>query len=175
MVRHAFTLILFCFSRQRRRSGTEDAGWRAGCLPPVDPNLAGKRFSRRRISIRVGLYMTYLRRAAVCAWVRALWRDDTKTEEHVPEEHIPCFLFHLNVTNELAFYGRWVLKGAVVANPGRLAQKSAVERKLLLPLVRARRIIPVQTRWSRMRSLCNFCDNLTLGGCPCWVWMVAVS
>ena len=64
--------------------------------------------------------MTYLRRAAVCAWVRALWRDDTKTEEHMPEERIPCFLFHLNVTNELAFYGRWVLKGAAV--DGRVAE-----------------------------------------------------
>ena len=28
---------------------------------------------------------------------------------------------------------------------------------------------------SRMRSSCNFCDNLTLGCWPCWVWMVGMS
>ena len=58
--------------------------------------------------------MTYSRRAAICEWIRALWRDDTNTEEPMPEEHIPFFLFHQNVPQELAFYGRRVLTGAAV-------------------------------------------------------------
>ena len=62
------------------------------------------------------------------------------------------------------------------ASPWRWAQKSAVERRLLLPLVRAPRNPFQYKHWSRIRSSSqNFCDNLTLGCCPCWGWMVAVS
>ena len=62
-----------------------------------------------------------LKKAAVAAWIRQMWEQDTKTEGALPPHKIPVLQFQQHVATELNFYGRRVLTGAAV--DGRVVQR----------------------------------------------------
>ena len=65
--------------------------------------------------------ITALKKAAVNAWLRQMWKKDTKTEEALPPDKVPHLHFQQHVASELDFYGRRVLTGAAV--DGRVVQR----------------------------------------------------
>ena len=62
-----------------------------------------------------------LKKAAVAAWIRQMWEQDTKTEGALPPHKVPVLQFQQHVATELNFYGRRVLTGAAV--DGRVVQR----------------------------------------------------
>ena len=65
--------------------------------------------------------ITALKKAAVNAWLRHMWKKDTKTEGALPLDKVPHLHFQQHVVSELDFYGRRVLTGAAV--DGRVVQR----------------------------------------------------
>lgn len=65
--------------------------------------------------------ITALKKAAVNAWLRQMWKKDTKTEGALPLDKVPHLHFQQHVVSELDFYGRRVLTGAAV--DGRVVQR----------------------------------------------------
>lgn len=65
--------------------------------------------------------ITALKKAAVNAWLRQMWKKDTKTEGALPLDKVAHLHFQQHVVSELDFYGRRVLTGAAV--DGRVVQR----------------------------------------------------